>query len=221
MNQKPIFPYDYKRAAALAKHFDCPVAQINIVEGEGLDVYTWVEEGMSQEQAEAENGRWSIAPHEEFEPNTKKHVADSLRTYFDHVLVNAAVGVLPDTFLLLMRRAVQCYIGKSHIPLPSIRVALEPLLGAKKLKNLKQGCEDAVKIVHLAGLPEEATDLVELALSPKPNSQELNDALLKVVDVDKVIEQHFDDDGWEGIWSCTEHDEQEFEGVNYHLLRHQ
>jgi len=217
----PIFPYDAKRAQALANHFDCPLEEIKVVEGMGINVYTWVEEGMTQEEGEEQNGCWTIFNSDEFDPAAEEHVKQSLHTYHDHALIEASeVNGIPDSFKLMMRRAVQCWIGKkAEEKPPSIREALECLLD-KKIKKLKDW-ENEYEIMALADLPSEAKDLVVLALHPEPNSDRLRLALEKVVDVDKLIEIHHSESGWEGVFDAADYAEVEVDGEEYHLLQHQ
>lgn len=87
------FPFDPNRAAALASHLGCDEEQIKVVEGEGEHVYTQVDDGQTQEDAEQENGRWLIFKGDDaFDEATVKLVRESLINYHADGLGAAIFG---------------------------------------------------------------------------------------------------------------------------------
>ena len=115
-----------------------------------------------------------------------------------------------------MRRATGCWHGKMHDdPIPSLKEAVDFLLGPDKYTS------DVDEIMALSELPEDARNLVELAIRPNPGSDELHEALMLVVDPDKLIEIHYGMDGYEGIWHIEEYSTIEIGKEDYHLLKKQ
>lgn len=217
----PIFPFDPKRAAALAEHLDCPVEEIVIVKGRGTHVYTRLEPGQDQDEAEAENGRWHVIPgDDEFDRLTEAHVAESLYTYNAEAINDATFP--NDNFKLLLRRAVGLWQGKGpNEKPPALDVAVAyGLPNPKDVEDIDLQDPCAI-MVALGRNDNDLVPLLDLCISPKPNTNELNAALKKVVDVARLVEIHRDESGYAGVWSCAEYESVTVDGDDetYHLLR--
>jgi len=221
MGSRPLFPYDARRAEALSLQLDCPLEEIKVVEGEGQNVYTRVQPPQTQAEGEEEHGRWLILTDKEFEEGTQRQVGTSLQTYSADYLLIATD--LPDTLKLMLRRATNLWTGKmGGDTSPQLWDALEYLFGKDRLEELNfEDDTDAITdtIMEAAELPSEARPLIRLCVKPKPGTDELCHALLEVVNLDKLIELHYSDAGYEGIWGVADYSTQEVNGEDYHLLR--